>query len=69
MIKFDIPGWGAMEIENIVLDMNGTIATDGRILPEVKEKINSLSEKIKFYTLTVDTFQTADEEIQDINME
>jgi soluble P-type ATPase len=69
MIKIDIPGWGAMEIDNIVLDMNGTIATDGRILPEVKEKINSLSEKIKFYTLTVDTYQTADEEIQDINME
>lgn len=69
MINLDIPGWGAMEIENIVLDMNGTIATDGRILPEVKEKINSLSEKIKFYTLTVDTYQTADEEIQDINME
>ena len=69
MIKIDIPGWGAMEIDNIVLDMNGTIATDGRILPELKEKINSLSEKIKFYTLTVDTYQTADEEIQDINME
>jgi hypothetical protein len=28
MITVKIPGWGNMEIENIVLDLNGTIATD-----------------------------------------
>jgi soluble P-type ATPase len=52
MIKIDIPGWENLEIENIVLDMNGTVATDGRIPPEVKEKINSLSEKVRIYLLT-----------------
>ena len=69
MIKIDIPGWENLEIENIVLDMNGTVATDGRIPPEVKEKINVLSEKVKVYLLTADTYETANEEIRDMNME
>jgi P-type E1-E2 ATPase len=63
MINIDIPGWGNMEIENIVLDLNGTIATDGKIPSGVKEKINSLSGKVKIYILTADTQGTASEEI------
>jgi len=66
MITIDIPGWGNIDIENIVLDLNGTIATDGRISQEVKEKINLLSENVKIYVLTADTQGTASEEIQDM---
>ena len=69
MIKIDIPGWENLEIENIVLDMNGTVAKDGRIPQEVKEKINSLSEKVRIYLLTADTYETADEEIRDTKAE
>jgi len=69
MIKIDIPGWENLEVENIVLDMNGTIATDGRIPPEVKEKINSFSEKVSIYLLTADTYETADEEVRDTKAE
>ena len=39
MITVKIPGWGNMEIENIVLDLNGTIATDGKISSEVKLRV------------------------------
>jgi soluble P-type ATPase len=66
MIGIDIPGWGNIEIENIVLDLNGTIATDGKIPSEVKEKINSLSKKTKLYILTADTQGTASVEISDM---
>lgn len=69
MIRIDIPGWGNTDIENIILDLNGTIATDGKIPSEIKEKINSLSKKVKIYILTVDTQGTADEEIRDMNVE
>jgi len=69
MIKIEIPGWGNMDVENIVLDMNGTIATDGKIPPEVKEKINSLSKRTKIYVLTADTQGTAGEEIRGMNVE
>jgi P-type E1-E2 ATPase len=63
MIDIDIPDWGNIEIENLVLDLNGTLATDGKIPPEVKEKINFLSTQIKIYILTADTQGTASEEI------
>ena len=69
MIRIDIPGWGNMDIENMVLDLNGTTATDGKISPEVKKKINLLSEKVKIYILTADTQETANEEIRDMNVE
>ena len=69
MISISIPGWGNMEIENIVLDLNGTIATDGKIPSEVKEKINSLSDKAKICILTADTQGTATEEISDMRVE
>jgi len=67
-MKIDIPGWGNMEIENILLDLNGTIATDGKISSEVKEKINVLSGRAKIYILTADTQGTASEEIQTMNV-
>ena len=67
--RIDIPGWGNIEIENIVIDLNGTIATDGRIPVDVKEKIRSLSKIAKIYILTADTQGTADQEIPGMNVE
>jgi soluble P-type ATPase len=69
MITINIPGWGDMEIKNILLDMNGTIARDGKIPSGVKEKINSLAGKAKVYVLTADTQGTAIEEIRNLEAE
>lgn len=55
MIRMEIPGRGTWEIENLVLDFNGTIAKDGRINPKVKDRINLLGKKLKVYILTADT--------------
>jgi soluble P-type ATPase len=68
-IRIDIPGWGNIDIENIVIDLNGTIATDGKITSEVRKKITSLSELAKVYILTADTQGTADKEILGMNVE
>jgi soluble P-type ATPase len=69
LVEINIPGWGNIEIENLVLDLNGTIATDGKIPLEVKEKINSLSDKVKIYILTADTQGTAGEESSNMGVE
>jgi len=69
MISIDIPGWGNIDIENVVLDLNGTIARDGKIPAEVKEKISALSKDVKIYILTADTQRTAREEIRDMKVE
>jgi len=69
MITINIPGWGNIDIENVVLDLNGTIATDGKILSGVKERIDLLSDKVKLYILTADTQGTASEESSDMGVE
>jgi soluble P-type ATPase len=67
-MRIDIPGWGNIDIENIVIDLNGTIATDGKIASEVRKKITSLSELAKVYILTADTQGTANKEILGMNV-
>ena len=68
-MRIEIPGWGNIDIENIVIDLNGTIATDGKIASEVRKKITSLSELEKVYILTADTQGTANKEILGMNVE
>jgi soluble P-type ATPase len=62
-LRIDIPRWGSVDIENIVIDLNGTLATDGKIPLEVKERIGALSHLAKIYILTADPQRPANEEI------
>ncbi len=55
MIKLDIPGRGDFEIENIVLDLNGTLSVDGKIHSKARDKINFLAKRANIYILTADT--------------
>ena len=55
MLHMAIPGRGKYTLEFLVLDMNGTIATDGRISGKVRDKINLLAKRLKVYILTADT--------------
>jgi hypothetical protein len=33
MLAVDIPGFGRFELDHLVLDYNGTLALDGRLVP------------------------------------
>jgi len=69
MIEIDMPGWGTLEVQNVVFDLNGTLATDGKIPAEVKQRIKALSENVKLYVLTVDTQGTDTQEMKDLKAE
>lgn len=58
MIRIEIPGRDAIEIEHIVLDYNGTIALDGQLVPGAAERIKALSSMASVYVLTADTYGT-----------
>ena len=45
MIKTQIPGWGELAIENLILDFNGTIAKDGRVLDGVKDLLEKIHDQ------------------------
>jgi soluble P-type ATPase len=55
MLRMVIPGRGVYSVEFLVLDMNGTISTDGRVSGRLKDKINLLAKRLKVYILTADT--------------
>ena len=55
MIRLDIPGWGILRLEHLVLDLNGTIALDGEVLAGVPERLPALSESLNIHLVTADT--------------
>ena len=59
MIAIDIPGFGKLELEHLVLDFNGTLALDGRLLPGVAEALSALAGSIHIHIVTADTFGLA----------
>ena len=59
MLKLDIPGFGALSLEHLVLDVNGTIAEGGVLLPGVADRLVHLAGVLQPVALTADTQGTA----------
>ncbi len=59
MIEIDVPGAGLLRLENLVLDLNGTIAVDGQVPEAVRERVRRLGDSLTVFLMTADTFGTA----------
>jgi soluble P-type ATPase len=70
-MKIDIPNVGVYNIENIVFDFNGTLATDGKVPPRVYRQILGLAQDLNIFIVTADTFGTVEEIFNgtDVNVE
>ncbi len=66
MISIQIPGFGALTLEHLVLDYNGTLAVDGILLPGVKAALNTLATKLTVHVVTADTFGLAAKGLQGV---
>ncbi|MCC6147016.1 MAG: HAD family hydrolase [Anaerolineaceae bacterium] len=44
-MEIDIPGVGFLRLQNVVFDLNGTLAVDGKVSAPVRECIQNLSRK------------------------
>jgi len=60
MIDMTIPGRGSYTIEHVILDLNGTIALDGKIIRGVMERVITLSKKVHVHVVTADTNRNAE---------
>jgi P-type E1-E2 ATPase len=58
MISINVPGRDIIEIEHLVLDYNGTIAEDGRLIDGVSERLIQLKDTVEIHVLTADTYGT-----------
>ncbi len=60
MISIKNLGMEPLEIRNLALDFNGTIATDGQIIPGLQEKIAAIeAQGVRVCCLTADSHGTA----------
>jgi len=71
MLEIKIPGYKTLNIQHLVLDFNGTIAKEGKLIEGVKEKLDKISGIIEVHILTADTFGTVRDEFSgnEINIE
>jgi P-type E1-E2 ATPase len=59
MLIVEVPGREALRISHLVLDLNGTLAVDGRVPAAVTRRLRSLRNKLCVHIATADTFGTA----------
>lgn len=55
-MKIEIPGWETLDLSHLVLDFNGTIAFDGKLLEGVVERLEKLSKDLTVHIITADTY-------------
>lgn len=67
MLSLEIPGYGPLTFEHLVLDYNGTLAVDGILLPGVKAALNALAEDLTVHVVTADTFGLAGKGLEGVN--
>ncbi len=64
MLEVDIPGFRVLRLFHLVLDFNGTLACDGRLIEGIGEKVRALHEHLQIHVLTADTFGRVGAEIE-----
>ncbi len=55
MLELDVPGYGLLQLEHVALDVNGTLALDGTLLPGVAERLAVLRSLLTLHLITADT--------------
>jgi soluble P-type ATPase len=66
MINFHIPGFGDLTIHHLVLDYNGTIAVDGKVVQGVREILTQLSQHLTIHVVTANTFGDVEEQLKGV---
>ena len=55
MLELNIPSRGMLRLRYLVLDLNGTIALDGKLLPGVSPRLENLSDRLETWLVSADT--------------
>ncbi len=69
MISIQRPGQPPIDIEYLLIDYEGTLASDGRVHPKAKDKINLLSKRIKIYILAKEEKDKVKEGLKNVKAE
>ena len=67
MLQIVIPGFSTLKLHHLVLDYNGTLAYDGKLLDDVKACLGILSQSLQIHILTADTFGRAKAQLRGVD--
>lgn len=67
MLEITIPGFADLNLKYALIDYNGTLAVDGKLIEGIAEPLNALSEHLEIHIITGDGFGTAKAELVGIN--
>lgn len=68
MLQLDIPGFKTLKLRFLVLDFNGTLDIEGKLIPGVKDRLISISKDFEIQVVTSDTFGRAAQELEGISV-
>lgn len=68
-MQIPVPGLKSFDIQNLVLDMNGTIAVDGELAAGVAARLRRLQTDLRLVMITADTHGGASRIRDDLGME
>jgi len=69
LIRIEIPGDRTLQLSQLVLDYNGTLACDGTLLPGVTARLQELAVHFQVLVLTADTFGTVAENLAGLDLQ
>jgi soluble P-type ATPase len=60
VIDLTIPGHGALKLNHLVCDVEGTLTVDGRLVEEVFRPLLNLRDRLTLHLITVDAYRQQD---------
>jgi soluble P-type ATPase len=69
LITIQRPGQEPLEIDFVLIDFEGTLASDCRVHPKAKDKINLLSKRTKIYILAKGEKERVEESLRRVKAE
>lgn len=67
MITVNIPGFGDLNLNYALVDYNGTLAVDGKLIPGIAELLNTLAKHLEIHVITGDGMGTAKSELANVH--
>ncbi len=66
MLEIEIPGYKRLSLSNLVLDYNGTLACNGKLITGVAQRLVLLAGRVQVHVLTADTFGSVCKELAEL---
>ncbi len=64
-IELDLPCGIFYDLSNLIVDLNGTLTVDGKLVDGVLERLTELSKVLNVYILTADTNETVNDLVKE----